>query len=100
MGIHRQPSELNRAGRWYPVLPALSATQPPPGLPSNRNRETVNTWPPPRCLRGFDKLPNKGFIITQQSENKGNKKACNAEFWPYVGRFLLILLHRKEQNLS
>lgn len=91
---------LKRAGGWYHVPPALSATQATPGLRSNRSHETENIWPPPRCLRRFDKLPNEGFIVTQQSRNKGSKNACKAEFWPRVGRLLFTLLHRREQDLS
>lgn len=73
-----------RAAGWCPVPPALVATQATPGLPSNRSHETVNIWPPPRCLRGFDTLPNKGFTVIQ-SRNKGSKSICKAEFWPVWG---------------
>lgn len=90
VGECRESSMSNGGGWWYLVLPALAATQATPGLPSNRSYKTVNTQPPPQCLLGFDKLPNKGFIITQQARNKGNTKACKAEFWPCVRKFVYV----------
>lgn len=90
VGECRESSMSNGGGWWYLVLPALAATQATPGLPSNRSYKTVNTQPPPQCLLGFDKLLNKRFIITQQARNKGNTKACKAEFWPCVRKFVYV----------